>query len=397
MRGSMVEIKDALIIYSKEMKNIFKDKRTLFMTVLLPLFLMPAIFGVLGTMSDREQTALEEEPIYVDIQNNSDPRFQEILKQVLELAPSGDTAEAAVAIVFPQDYTPGERGMVTLIYDSSSRKESYAAARIETALSNYQEALTEERLKAAGIADPELRPLSVQRLDTAAQGSRGAVFLAILLPYMVLIYIFSSSMGVGLDTTAGEKERGSLASLLVNQVSRSSIAVGKILYVVTISLLNSFSTFIGLLIALAMGGNIFSRADSAGSGEGGGMLFLSPEGALGLLLVLFSISAIMASVVILIGSIARTTKEGGSYILPIYILVIVMGVVTMQMESASNPIYFIVPLLNAVLAMKGILLGDFTFLQVLLTLGVNLGVVTIMVAGITRLFNSERILTESGA
>jgi sodium transport system permease protein len=398
MKEGIIEIKDALIIYSKEIRNILKDKRTLFMTVLLPLFLMPAIFGAIGVMSERQQSALEEEPIHVEVQGSDDPRFWEALDEVLKLASSGEGAEASLSVVFPQGYTPGERGTVTLIYDSSSRKESYAAARVETALRNYQEILVEERLRSAGISNPDLSPLSVQRLDTAPEGSQGAVFLAILLPYMVLIYIFSSSMGVGLDTTSGEKERGSLASLLVNQVSRSSIAVGKVLYVVTISLLNSFSTFLGLMIAFSLGGNFFSGgAETEGAGVMAGTLFLSPAGAFGLLLVLFSISAIIASIVILIGSMARSTKEGGSYILPIYILVIIMGVVTMQMESSSTIVYFFVPLLNAVLTMKGIILGNFTFLQVLLTVGVNLGVVAIIVVGITRLFNSERILTESGA
>jgi len=66
-----------------------------------------------------------------------------------------------------------------------------------------------------------------------------------MVPYMLLIYIFAGAMGIGMDTTSGEKERGGLAALLVNQVSRTSIAIGKILYVIVTGLLNSVSTFGG--------------------------------------------------------------------------------------------------------------------------------------------------------
>jgi sodium transport system permease protein len=93
--------------------------------------------------------------------------------------------------------------------------------------------------------------LTVNWVDTAPEEAQGVGFLSAMLPYLVLIYVFAGAMNIGLDATAGEKERGSLASVLVNQVSRTSIALGKIMYVVSAGLINSLSSFAGILVAVA--------------------------------------------------------------------------------------------------------------------------------------------------
>ena len=193
-------------------------------------------------------------------------------------------------------------------------------------------------------------------------------------------------MNIGLDTTAGEKERGSLASILVNQVSRTSIALGKIMYVIASGLLNSMSSFVGILLAFTLMGSF------AGESVAINFEIFSVGNIVGLLLTLVSISGVAASLIILFGSLAKNMKEGGSYILPIYILVIIIGVATMQMDSVRNIELFFIPFVNSVFMLKEILVSEFKLLHLFITFTVNVTLVGGMAVLIARLFNSERIL-----
>jgi sodium transport system permease protein len=193
-------------------------------------------------------------------------------------------------------------------------------------------------------------------------------------------------MAMGLDTTAGEKERGSLASLLVNQVPRTSIAVGKILFVVTSGLINSSASALGILAAFRINASLFGITEFGAAGA------LSALGIVSLFLVLVVGSGIAASTIVLLGSMARNLKEATGYIMPIYILVIVAGVATMGMDTAENLVLYLIPVVNVIFSLKGIILSQITVLQLLITLLVDLGLIAGLAYLTSRLYNTERVL-----
>jgi sodium transport system permease protein len=193
-------------------------------------------------------------------------------------------------------------------------------------------------------------------------------------------------MAMGLDTTAGEKERGGLAALLVNQVSRTSIALGKIFFVVTSGLINSTSSFLGLLIAFRLNRAFFGASIFSGT------MALTPLSISALLLVLFVGSGVAASIIVLLGSLARNMKEGAGYVTPVYIVVIVLGVATISMDAVSSISVYLIPLVNIVFCLKGIILSQIQLVQLLLTVGVNALLISVIALITSRLYNSERIL-----
>ena len=158
------------------------------------------------------------------------------------------------------------------------------------------------------------------------------------------------------------------------------------MYVVCAALINSVSSFVGIMIALRFIGQ------QAGMSVGDSLSLFTPGSIVGLLLVLLALSGLAASVIVLIGSFARNMKEAGSYILPVYIVVIVIGVATMQMDVSSNLYLFFIPVVNAVFAMKEILTGQLMFFHILLTLVVDVLATAALVGFIARLFNTEKIL-----
>ena len=393
--------RDALIIFRKELKNVFKDPRTVFAVLLLPMLIMPVIFLVMNAVSQSQAKTYENAVYSLKVTNLPDERFLKILEGMISFELVDELNEETVkdfensiVVEFPPNSAErienGERIDALVFYNSTSRGSAYGAQMVQNALASYSSFLLSEKLLEHGLTIEDLNPVNVEKMDVAPEESQGTEMLATLIPYFLLIYIFAGAMNIGLDTTAGEKERGSMPVLLVNQVSRSSIATGKILYVMTIAILNSIFTFIGLIIAFKLGGPAFGA-------ENLNLSSLSASTLVGLFITLLTMSGVAAALIVLLGSIARNVKEGSGYVMPIYIMAIVLGIATMQMESPDNPLLYLIPLVNSIFVMKDIITVNFVIARFLLMLISNLAYVSIFIYFLTRVFNSERIMDSSGS
>ena len=393
--------RDALIIFRKELKNVFKDPRTIFAVLILPMLIMPVIFLVMNAVSQSQAKTYENAVYSLKVTNLPDERFLKILEGMISFELVDELNEETVkdfensiVVEFPPNSAErienGERIDALVFYNSTSRGSAYGAQMVQNALASYSSFLLSEKLLEHGLTIEDLNPVNVEKMDVAPEESQGTEMLATLIPYFLLIYIFAGAMNIGLDTTAGEKERGSMPVLLVNQVSRSSIATGKILYVMTIAILNSIFTFIGLIIAFKLGGPAFGA-------ENLNLSSLSASTLVGLFITLLTMSGVAAALIVLLGSIARNVKEGSGYVMPIYIMAIVLGIATMQMESPDNPLLYLIPLVNSIFVMKDIITVNFVIARFLLMLISNLAYVSIFIYFLTRVFNSERIMDSSGS
>ena len=393
--------RDALIIFRKELKNVFKDPRTIFAVLILPMLIMPVIFLVMNAVSQSQAKTYENTVYSLKVTNLPDERFLKILEGLISFELVDELNEETVkdfensiVVEFPPNSAErienGERIDALVFYNSTSRGSAYGAQMVQNALASYSSFLLSEKLLEHGLTIEDLNPVNVEKIDVAPEESQGTEILATLIPYLLLIYIFAGAMNIGLDTTAGEKERGSMPVLLVNQVSRSSIATGKILYVMTIAILNSIFTFIGLIIAFKLGGPAFGA-------ENLNLSSLSVSTLVGLFITLLTMSGLAAALIVLLGSIARNVKEGSGYVMPIYIMAIVLGIATMQMESPDNPLLYLIPLVNSIFVMKDIITVNFVTARFLLMLISNLAYVSIFIYFLTRVFNSERIMDSSGS
>ena len=377
-------IKDAFIILRKELKNILKDKRTLVATLLVPFLLIPLLFVGMDYMENRQRSSAEDTIYTINIVNNDDPVFLEILSEHLNFNLVSEYSEDELVVEFPSGYSPGDRAQTLIYFNSTSQKSSFASSRIGNALSDYSAYLADTYLDDYGIDLKSLYTISISQVDTAPEEAQGARFLLIMIPYLILIYVFVGAMSVGIDATAGEKERGSLAVILVNQVSRSSIAIGKILYAVTVGIASSCMTFLGFLLAVKLTGGMFGQSVTFS-----GFSFMT---MIVLLITLIMTSAIAASIIIFLGSMAKSVKEATTYILPIYFVVVILGVFTMNMDPSSNQLLFLVPFLNTVFLLKGAIINDSTFLQLLMLIASDTVLIGVLVYSTSRLYNSEKIL-----
>jgi len=196
----------------------------------------------------------------------------------------------------------------------------------------------------------------------------------------------SGAMSIGLDAVAGEKERNTLGTLLVNKVSRTSIVVGKIISVMVVSFVSAIFTIGGLGIILAVG-LIFG-----GGGSSSAFAVFTPWVIMGLFLILIPLSTVLVSIIILVGTFARNLKEASTYMTPVFFIVIFLGIMTMSINfDISKRVYFI-PIASSVFAMKDLLLGKLTVSLLLLNIFVTVLAASILIYLCVKMFKSEKIL-----
>jgi len=390
-------LKDSIIIFKKELKSLFKDRRSIFFLIILPLVLMPGLFLTIGYTASSQEKKAAETVYRVGFINLPDEKFPEILSKRLlyegfyksfNASDFSDvtSSDRTVIVEFNKN---DEKLTAKIYYNSVSNKSKYAMQVIVSALNAYEKLLLSDKLRSYSLTLDDLRLIDISSVDMAPKEAQGTDFLAVMLPYMILIYIFAGSMNIGLDTTAGEKERGTLSPILVNQVSRTSIATGKVFYVMTAGLINSVSTFIGLVIAFSILGSM------PNSGLSMNISALTPLKLLCLLITILTVAGLASAVMVLLGSLAKSMKEGGAYVMPFYIGAVIMGVATMQMDSPKNLIVSLIPILNSVFNMKDIITSQISTLRFLLMILSNLAVMAIVIFLTARLYNSEKILESS--
>lgn len=205
-----------------------------------------------------------------------------------------------------------------------------------------------------------------------------------MLPMLLMIFLFSGCMSVAPEAIAGEKERGTIATILVTPTKRSELAVGKIFALSIIALLSGASSTLGTMLSLPK---------LMGSVETMSAAYYTAADYLVLAAVILSTVLLLVALISIISAYAKTIKEAQTSVMPLMIVVIFLGVTAMFGSGAkSQLVYYCIPLYNSVQAMVGIFSFEMIPAAVALTVGVNLACTVIASFVLTRMFNSETIM-----
>jgi sodium transport system permease protein len=397
-------LRNVRLLFAKELLGAVRDRRTLFLTVFFPLIFYPMVMSVMSRFTESERVRIESMvPTVVVVDEAQDRLFSEHLAAVTEFyvsetesveegltALSDEVGQVLLAATKPS----GGEGLglsITLYYDQSNQMSVLAAGSVRRFLEGYLETVVRDKLEALGMNYDELSPpLSVRAVDVASGESVGRLLLSRLLPYFMVLAILAGAMGLGAEITAGEKERSTIATLLVSQLSRTEIVLGKFLTVLTISLVSSFLSAIGLLVGIRyFGGGLTAGLPS------GAVLSLDAASFGWMLVVLVPLAVILAALVIIIGSYARSQKEASTYLLPIYMVIVLVGMVSMTGGATFRGAEFLIPVANALYALQDIIVGDVAFPDLLYTLAANVACGGLLIALAVRLFKREAVLFRS--
>lgn len=384
-----------LTIMKKELARFFGDKRMV-ISILMPGVLIYVMYSFMGSAMG-SMFGVEED--YVpSIQAVSLPASISAAAERagISLTP-GEAAGLAEAkervaeqeldllAVFPEGfdeavaaYSPasGERAPNVAVYYNTASTRSQSAYMALTALLDSYESLLANRFDVNA---------GEERYDLAtAEDSAGSLF-AMLMPLLLMLFLYSGCSAVAPESIAGEKERGTIATMLITPIRRSDIAVGKILALALITLLSGASSAVGTILALPkLMGEVADEVDAAIYGMREYLLLAA---------VIVSTVLLMVTLVAILSAFAKTVKEAQTYAVPLMILVMAVGITGMFGGGASQDLArYAIPLYNSVQCIVGIFSFSVLGPGVAVTAAVN-GVVTLLgVLVLARMFNSEKII-----
>jgi sodium transport system permease protein len=398
-------LKNVRLLFAKELHGAIRDRRTFFLTVIFPLIFYPMVISVMSQFGEAERVRVETlVPTVLVVDTSGDPAFARELAGTRDfhIRPYLDRDRALDAlrhdaghIVMEVSKQSGGEGLglaVTLHYDQTSQFSAIAAAGVRRFLEGYLKGVVSAKLEALGYEYNDLSPpLTLKMADVASGESFGRAFLSRLLPYFMVLAVLAGAMGLGAEITAGEKERSTIATLLVSQLSRTEIVLGKFLTVLTVSLASCLLSAFGLLIGVrAFGGGLTPSSLPTSA------VFRIDAAAFGwMLAVLVPLAVILAALVVIVGTYARSQKEASTYLLPIYMVIVLVGMVSMTGTATFRGAQFLIPIANALYVLQSIIVGDVVLGDILLTLGANVVCGAILIVLAIQLFKREAVLFRS--
>jgi len=395
-------------VYFKELTELMRDKKTLIFVILLPIFIFPVIFGVMGlVLSSTTNTAMQAEHRYAIVNAEQAPQFADALfyhknfKQIktdktaeADLVAAIRNDEFDVAIVIPADFSAkrqaAEQSQWQIIYNQSSQFD-FMYRYFSELMTNFNEQLQRDTLTQLNVDPAKLaaiiKPVEVQKVDTAAKRENigekfGAVIAYILIPLCLLGASYPA-----IDMGAGEKERGTLETLLICPISRVSIVLGKFFTVLTTGLVGALITvgsfgIWGAIIGSFAGMAVVQEAMSA----------IAITELILIFSLLLPISAVFAALLLAISIYARTFKEAQNYISPLSIMIFLPLVAAMMPGVELTTKTALVPIMNVALAIKELIKGTADYGLLALIFGSTLLLASIAIGFCVHWFQQEKVL-----
>ncbi len=384
----------ARLVFAKELTDAIRDRRTLITIVVSALLMGPLTMVLLANFlaSMEEKSTMRQ--VYVDGIEHA-PAFANFLARndVRVLTPPGEyekeirsgTFQEAVIVIdaeFADKLAHGEMATVRLLFDDSRSDAQPSIRRAEALLQGYGRELTLLRVAARGITPQLLSPVSIERRNTATPKQQGASLL-FLIPMFALLGAIVGSMSAAIDTTAGERERGSLEPLLTNPVTLPSLVVGKWLAVALQACVVVLATLTSFAIAAALIPN--QRLAT--------LFQFGPSEVARFALLVLPFAAMIASVLMLIATFGRTYKEAQTYAGYVALIVNFVPLITVFTTVRYATWQLFVPALAQQMMLARVLRGDAVSpIDFLVPLAIAALVTTSCLIGLTRLLSHERIV-----
>ena len=388
-------------IIRKEFARFFRDRQLVFTTVIMPGLLIYLIYSLMGVGIRNMESQGKQDLVTVRVENmpasmepvltlpesnvllvqqpinqgDIDALQDKDLNEMLIRFPAG--FDSLVANYSPQSGLPAPN--IEIYYNSANNAVNGVYYALDVTLTAYEN--SQANLFDVNRADGE-----EQSFDQASDDQMIGDILSKLLPMLIIMMLFSGTMAIAPSAIAGEKERGTIATLLVTPLRRNELALGKIVSLSSIALLSGISSFIGIALSLP---NMIAASD-----ESIDIPFnYTPNDYIALLLVILASVLVMASAVSLLSALAKDVKNAGTMITPFMLVVMLAGLLPMfQTGTADNLAIYLIPFYNAIEVMADVFAHSMRWTPVLITLVSDIAYTGIAVWGLTRMFNSEKVM-----
>jgi sodium transport system permease protein len=392
-------MRNILTIFKKEFTRVIKDKRLAFSVILMPGLMIYLIYSLMGNMMTEFIGRVDTHNSRIVVENLPDPIEQLIVAANYkgyreELVGTIDDAKARLKnkeidliIRFPENFVElinnrknesDPLASFEVIYDSTEAHSVKAYQEMVFFVNQYEAIKVEEALGYSPnyiqYSDPvdiaDAREISGKQMGT-------------MLPFLIIIFLFSGAMSIGPESISGEKERGTIATLLVTPVKRRDIAVGKILSTTALSVISAVSSFIGILASMP---KLMADAEIESNIYGMKEYFL-------IFLVMVTTVLVVVGLVSIVSAFAKSVKEASMYVLPLYFISMILGILTMfNTTVTTSPIPFLVPLYNSINSLSSIFMFQISYVNIFICIVSNLVYSIFLIFILTKMFDSEKIM-----
>ncbi len=388
---------NTITVMKKELARFFGDRRLVITTLLLPGCMIYLVYSLLGNVMMKSllpEEAYVAKAYVVDLPESLQENLRTLRvdwhpadrEQLTQIRQEIQDKQVDGLVIFPQNFDEAVTEYqvdskepapnVEIYYNSARTESSHFYSEVSKVLEEYENSLANKLDINAGD--------SVYYDCATSKDTTGQMF-SLMMPMLLMMFLYSGCMAVAPESIAGEKERGTMATLLVTPIKRSSLALGKVFSLSIIALLAGCSSFIGTFAALPkmMGGEM-TGVDSS---------VYVPMDYVMLLIVILSTVLVLVSTISLLSAFARSVKEASTTVSPLMIVITFVSLAPMLSQGNEIPLYrYLIPVYNSAQCMNGIFSFAYQPVEILVTAAVNLCVAGILVYGLTRAFHSEKVM-----
>ena len=415
------------LIYVREMRDQLRDRRTLFTIAVLPILLYPLVGTLLlqiAQFSRQHTTSVcvvgsehlqGVPPLLADDQESfsseltdSHDRLDLIAYRWDELAADVDIETQTkrwiregtfdVVMMFPKEFVDEQlrdgdpSASVQLLYNVASDESLMARERARGVLSTWRSGWVRQRVADSGMSPGLLEPFQLNDIDIAPERTREAAFWSKLLPFIMLVWAMTGAFYPAIDLVAGEKERGTLETLLCSPALRGEIVWGKLGAVTTFSMMTAILNAGSMLVTSSF---VFKQMDVTG----GGMLGAPPlMPMLWLLVALVPLSSLFSALALAVAAMARSSKEGQYYLMPLMMVTLPLVLLPMLPGTSLSTGTSLIPVTGMFLLVRSLVEGQYVaaMWHVPIVASVTLGCLWLAVSWARRQFEDEAVLFGGG-
>ena len=391
------------IVYRKELRDLLRDWRTIMSMIVVPVVIVPLIIlGVLKVVSitmnekPKNNLTMEGAPKVMLLGGEGSPESVTALRQLkkFDLVPANadytnliSTKKIRAAVEIPGDFdaaVKAERKTAIRIYTYDGEPKSMQVAQqLDEFFRHRREEVVRRRLLDHMLPETLVTPFDVQRTNVASPKQVTGVVIGMILPYLMIVMCLTGAIYPAIDMTTGEKERGTLETLLTSPVARTQLVLGKGLVVLTTSLATA---------ALSISANGLALVFVHSARFAKFPLALDLLALAGVCVVVIPLAVFISSLTIAVGLFARSAKEANTYLQPMLLLAIIPAIIAALPGVDFNYGLAFIPVLNISLLCKELLAGTCHWGHVLVVFGSMSVYATLAVAAAVALFKRESVL-----
>ncbi len=399
-----MNLKKIFVIYKKEMLDLVRDRRTIITAFVLPIILYPLLMIGISSMMSRQEMKLEQQELVIYLNDTiHDETSRELIESLSQIETLQIMDEAIVynegtyldllqdksiqALINIEDSlsSSGYRIFnITCFYDETSEKSSMAYRKIKDNLRDLEEVLISKRLEKIKINSEILNAVEIKKENIAPPEQMVGFVVGKFLPYLLIMLTISGASVIASDLIAGEKERGTLETILVSAARRDELVIGKYLTIITISIITVLLNLLSMYLSFR---HIFMQ-----TGTNIGDFQLPIGNFVLILLLMLPLITLFSAILLSISTYSRNIKEAQSYQMPLLFGAIMLSMVSFLPGFELNIGFALIPIVNFSLLMRDIMMNNFQLSYLFIVIGSTLVLDVITVYISIKLFHSENVL-----